>query len=212
MEGTNGVPKKFVIESRKTFIVHGEAGKARPTRTSTAFERYLVNLPGTDRQVLFARQNNDSDCGPCFVLNACSVLDVPTTVNSVRDVREQNNTLRARQAIQMLDDARWFLTSDVAQTLESQGLRVEPYSIKSPVQENDFQTSLQLKIDEENAFVVYSGTGRHFKGIYTPDGHEYYLLDSQHLRIEPASRRSIDELVSHAKMSDRAETIAMTYR
>lgn len=159
------------------FVIHRKA-------FSITSEVSPVRLPTTEREIMFAHQRNATDCGPCLVLNTLSALEMPSFFDSVLGVRQQANELRANQHRPPLGVQDWFLTEDVADLLQEHGLNVEPYSIKSPVQETDFWQSLQQKISDGHSFVVYTGTGRHFKGVYSPDGKNYFLLDSQKDAIE----------------------------
>jgi hypothetical protein len=164
-------------------------------------EKSKVKLPGTDREVLFATQKNSYDCGPCLTLNILSVLGLPTQDLSIVDIRKKTNKR----------DHDWFFTNDVSHALEERGIKVEPYSVKSPQQEIDFINSLQEKIEEKTPFVVYSGVNRHFKGIYC-DGQNYYSIDSLHKTINSVSQGEIATLIEQVKASDRVEALTIAYK
>ena len=60
---------KEPVASRKRFEIHGQPPK-EPQRKLFKIEgdRVPVQLPRTNREIMFARQRNDYDCGPCLVL------------------------------------------------------------------------------------------------------------------------------------------------
>lgn len=209
--------KMFEVEPEKTFDVEPEkmfrVESISPKKDFVIdnSDSVLVSLPGTNREVLFARQRNGYDCGPCLVLNTLSVLDVPTNYASISDVRSTVNLSRAAQHLQALPDNEWLTTSDVEDALWQRGVAVESFSVKSAPQESDFRASLEQKISRGEQFVAYSGVGRHFKGIYF-DGNMYSLVDSMQESISRASREEISRLVTSAKISDRAETVAIASR
>ena len=206
-EASNG---EFLITKapQKKFQVHRTDGGVANKSFVINSDITPIRMPGTEREMRFAHQRNASDCGPCLVLNTLEALDVQHNFPSVLEVRQTANVLRMNQQRQVLRDGGWFHTSDVASTLESKGAIVEPFSIRSKPQEKEFSNLLEQKFFGKDPFVVYSGTGRHFKGIYF-DGRNYYLLDSTQESIQRASRDDVGVLVNSAKASDRAETVGI---
>jgi hypothetical protein len=200
--------KLFKIEPKKTFCIQPASPKKDFVITS---DSAIVPLPGTYREVLFTHQRNGYDCGPCLVLNTLSVLNASTNYTSISDVRGTVNFSRAAQHLQICRDNQWLTTHDVADALEQRGIAVEPFSVKSAPQESDLKASLEQRISRGEQFVVYSGTERHFKGIYF-DGNTYSLLDSMRESISRVSRDEVNRLITSAKTSDRPETVAIASR
>ena len=217
--GEEGSSKVFIIEQEpnpRFAIRDGSKSSSLAASKNPSFtiesERGPVQLPGTDQQVMFAHQGNNYDCGPCLVLNTYSVLGVPPPDTSVPGIRQRNNQLRAGERTQPLGDSDWFSTTDVGRMMRLGGLIDEPYSVKAKPQEAELRESIRQKIAEVTQFFVYSTTGRHFKGIYSPDGVHYYLVDSLHSSITVVEQNAIYSLITEAQMSNRPEQVAIVYK
>ena len=237
-------PAKEPVASRKRFEIHGQSPKEPRKLFKIEGDRVPVQLPRTNREIMFARQRNTYDCGPCLVLNTLQALGVNSGLSGVPDVRSYANQLRIAAKEQRrtsppkkfevisglptvsdeqrkktleeylatdptLPDNGWFTDIDMDKVLQAQGLNVRSWSA------NDEGSRRRLKdYTEELArggqeFVVYTGSGRHYKGLYRNRENGIFELDSLKPNIPRVGGAAIETMIARAAQSDRIESISV---
>lgn len=206
--------KKFVVqsstpvpESKKKFQVDGD--------------RIRVVLPGTNREMMFARQRNASDCGPCLVLNTLQAVQAESGLSSVADVRQFANQLRIAQNEALrtknprwgvddptLPDTGWFTNADVDEVLRAQGLTVQSWVVDTEEARRAVQAHIDERIRNGERAVMYTGTGRHYRGIYNGDG-GLLKMDSLSPAVERVQGGAFEDMIRGAGQSDRREFISI---
>lgn len=198
--------KTFQIEDTKYFKIEGSKPKKDfIVATSSVFP---VEVPGANRDMMFAHQENDADCGPCLVINICNALNTTSSYDSVLNVRQQANRLRQNNQRKVIAEEEWFFVDDVALALQEKGLLVEQFSVRSDAMEIEARATRDTAETQGVPYVMYTGAGRHFRGIYW-DGQNYSLLDSKLNQIVPVRVGDVENMMRLAKQSDRDETIGI---
>lgn len=182
-------------QPKKTFRIEGETS---PTP-----------IPGINREIMFATQRNSYDCGSCIILNTLQTLGVNSGLSSVDSVRSYANQLRAEVAEPTLPDNGWFKNTDVDRVLLGQGLNVTPWLATT----EEYRQELKDYVDElarkKQEFVIYTGTGRHYKGLYRNDENGVFELDSLRQDIPRVGSGAIEAMIGRASRSERVETISV---
>ena len=219
-------PAKEPVARRKRFEIHGQSPK-EPERKLFMIEsdRVPVQLPRTDREIMFARQRNASDCGPCLVLNTLQALGVNSGLSAVPDVRSyanqlriaENERLRARSANHAVDDptlptSGWFTNIDVDEVLRSQGLNVRSWSVDEEEERRRLKDYTEELARGGQEFVVYTGSGRHYRGLYRNGENSIFELDSLRQDVPRVGEAAIENMITRAAQSDRIESISVASR
>lgn len=188
--------KTFVVEQpRKTFRIEGETS--------------LTPIPGTNREIMFATQRNSYDCGPCIALNTLQVLGVDSGLSSVIDMRLYANQLRSEVAEPTLPDNGWFKNTDVDRVLLKQGLNVTSWLATTDEYRRELKDYIEELARKKQEFVIYTGTGRHYKGLYRNGENGVFELDSLRQAIPRVGTDAIEAMINRASRSDRVENLSV---
>lgn len=205
---------KKPMASRKRFEILGQSPK-EPQRKLFKIEgdRVPVQLPRTNREIMFARQRNAYDCGPCLVLNTLQALGVNSGLSAVPDVRSYANQLRiAQNERPALPANGWFTSIDVNEVFQAQGLKVRSWSVDEDESRRRLKDYTEELARGGQEFVIYTGSGRHYKGLYRNRENGIFELDSLRQDIPRVDGAAIETMIARAAQSDRIESISVASR
>lgn len=171
---------------RKKFEIRAESKKK--------FEIRSEDLTTTQE---WFRQTNDSDCGPCMILNSLrKIPKVRHVPSNVEEIRHDVNRLRRESGRQELQTSDWFTSEDIQEYFKDiAGLAVKEYAL---FQDSTDEIKWNIQSDLQRPFELLYGTaGRHFRAL-VPHEQGYELLDSFNEGPRPADTSAIDEFINHA--------------
>jgi len=209
IEGVTTTAKE-PVQSRKRFVIHGQTPQEPRKTFKIEGDRVAVQLPRTNREIMFARQRNAYDCGPCLVLNTLQALGVNSGLSAVTDVRSYTNELRIAQNDRPALPANgWFTNIDMDEVLQAQGLNVRSWSADDEGSRRRLKDYTEELARGGQEFVVYTGSGRHYKGLYRNRENGIFELDSLKPNIPRVGGAAIETMIARAAQSDRIESISV---
>lgn len=180
--------KKFEIrqESKKKFEIHSES-QAKNVRD-------------------WFRQTNDSDCGPCLILNGLRrIRGVQHVPQSIDEVRRDVNRLRREGGRQELQPNGWLTSEDIQRYLRDvAGFSVKEYAI---FQDSADEVKQNIQTDLQQPFeLVYGTAGRHFRALVSGE-QGYELLDSFNEGPRPVGADVLNDFINRAAQESTADRV-----
>lgn len=143
------------------------------------------------------RQTNDSDCGPCLILNGLRKIHGARHVPaSIEEVRRDVNQLRRTSGRPELQPNGWFTSEDIQEYLKQiAGLSVKEYAL---FQDSADEVRQNIQAELQQPFeLVYGTAGRHFRA-FVPTERGFELLDSFNDAPQQVASGALGEFIGRA--------------